>query len=106
MTVVLDLPPEMESKMQELAQAEGLDLSTLVRETMAARLRQYDPSRFLTEAELLARIIKGFPEAFWGRRRNFSSVILLRTVGIASATVIGVLLSLALTLPQFTTITA
>ena len=69
MTVVLDLPPEMESKMQEVAQAEGLDVSALVRETMAARLRQYDPSRFLTEAELITRINRGFPEAFWDRYR-------------------------------------
>ena len=37
MTVVLDLPPEMESKMQEVVQAEGLDVPTLVRETMAVR---------------------------------------------------------------------
>lgn len=69
MTVVLELPPEMESKMREVAQAEGLNLPALVRETMAARLRQYDPSRFLTESELIARINRGFPEAFWDRYR-------------------------------------
>jgi hypothetical protein len=70
MTVLLDLPPEMESKMQELAQAEGLDVSALVRETMAARLRQYNPAEPLTEADLLARINRGFPEAFWDRYRH------------------------------------
>jgi len=70
MTVVIDLPPEMESKMREVAQAEGLDVPALVRETMAARLRRYDPSRFLTEAELLTRINRGFPEAFWDRYRQ------------------------------------
>lgn len=70
MTVVLDLPPEMESKMQELAQVEGLDLSGLVLETMTARLRQYNPARALSEAELLARINRGYPEAFWERYRQ------------------------------------
>ena len=69
MTVVLDFPPEMETKMQEVAQAEGLDVPELVRETMTARLRQYDPSRPLTESELLARINRGFPETFWNRFR-------------------------------------
>ena len=69
MTVVLDLLPEMESKMREVAQAEGLDVPTLARETMAARLREYDPSRALTESELLERINRGFPEAFWDRYR-------------------------------------
>lgn len=70
MTVVLDLPPEMESKMQELAQAEGIDVSALVRDTMAARLREYDPARSLTERDLLTRINRGFPEAFWDRYRQ------------------------------------
>ncbi len=70
MTVVLDLPPDMELKMREVAQAEGLDVSALVRETMTARLRQYDPSRALTETELLTRINRGFPETFWNRFRD------------------------------------
>ena len=70
MTVVLDLPPEMESKMREVAQAEGLDVATLVRETMAARLREYNPARGLTEADLLTRINRGFPEVFWDRYRQ------------------------------------
>lgn len=39
MTIALDLPPEMESKMREVAQVEGLDVPALVRETMAGRLR-------------------------------------------------------------------
>ncbi len=51
MTVVFDLPPEMESQMREVAQAEGLDVSALVRETMAAHLCQYDPARPLSEAD-------------------------------------------------------
>ena len=56
--------------MQEVAQAEGLDVPALVRETMTARLRQYDPSRTLTETELLTRINRGFSENFWNRYRQ------------------------------------
>ena len=56
--------------MQEVAQAEGLDVSALVHETMAARLREYDPARSLTESDLLARINRGFPDAFWDRYRQ------------------------------------
>ena len=70
MTVVLDLPPEMESKMYEVAQAEGLDVPTLVRETMAARLREYNPARRLTERELVEQINRGFSEEFWARFRE------------------------------------
>ena len=70
MTVVLDLPPEMESKMHEVAQAEGLDVPTLVRETMAARLREYNPARGLTERELVEQINRGFSEEFWARFRE------------------------------------
>lgn len=69
MTVVLDLPPDMESKMREVAQAEGLDVAALVRETMATRLRQYNPARSLTETELLAHLNRGFSETFWNRYR-------------------------------------
>lgn len=68
MTLVVDLPPEIESQVREVAQAEGLDVSALVREILEARVRQYDPARPLTEPELLMRINRtGFPEAFWNR---------------------------------------
>ncbi len=70
MPLLVDLPPEVESKVREVARAEGMDVSALVRETMEARLRQYDPARSLTEADLLARINKGFSEAFWNRYRQ------------------------------------
>ena len=69
MSITLNWPQEIERKIREVAQTEGLDVSTLVRETMEARLRQYDPSRPLTERELLARINRGFPESFWDRYR-------------------------------------
>ena len=70
MSLLVELSPEVESKVREVAQAEGLDVSALVRETIEARLRQYDPARSLTEAELLARISKGFTETFWSRYRR------------------------------------
>lgn len=70
MSIILDLPPEMESRVREVAQAEGLALPAFLQEAAEARLRQYDPSRSLTEAELLARINRGFPETFWNRYRN------------------------------------
>ena len=71
MTLLVDLPPEIESQVREVAQAEGLDVSALVRETLEARVRQYDPARPLTEADLLLRINRlVFPEAFWNRYRE------------------------------------
>jgi post-segregation antitoxin (ccd killing protein) len=73
MSLLVDLPPEIESKVREVAAAEGLDVSALVRETMEARLRQYDPERSLTETELLARINRGFSGTFWNRYRRLNS---------------------------------
>lgn len=70
MTVTLELPPEKEALVREAASAEGLDLNTFLREAVESRLRQYDPARPLTEAELLTRINRGFPEAFWDRYRQ------------------------------------
>jgi hypothetical protein len=63
MTLLVDLPPEIETLVQEVAQAEGLDVSALVRETLEARP--------LTESDLLLRINRlVFPEAFWKRYRE------------------------------------
>jgi hypothetical protein len=71
MTLLVDLPPEIETLVQEVAQAEGLDVSALVRGTLEARVRQYDPARPLTESDLLLRINRlVFPEAFWKRYRE------------------------------------
>jgi hypothetical protein len=69
MPLLVDLPPEIETLVQEVALAEGLDVSTLVRETLEARVRQYDPARPLTESDLLMRINRGFSEAFWDTYR-------------------------------------
>ena len=73
MTLVLDLPAEVEAKVREVAQAEGLDAVAFVREATEARLRQHDPSRSLTETDLLARINRGFPETFWNRFRTLAA---------------------------------
>ena len=71
MTLLVDLPPEIEARVYEAAEAEGLDVSVFMRETLEARVRQYDPSRPLTESDLLLRINRtGFPEAFWNRYRE------------------------------------
>lgn len=68
MALLVDLSPEVESQVREVAQSEGLDVSALVRETLESRVRQYDPSQPLTESDLLMRINRtGFPEAFWNR---------------------------------------
>ncbi len=69
MPLLVDLPPEIESKVREVAEAEGLDVSALMREAVEARVRQYDPARPLTESDLLLRVNRGFSEAFWDTYR-------------------------------------
>jgi len=70
MTLVLELPPEIELKVREVASAEGLDVMAFLREMTEAGLRHYDPARPLTEVDLLARINRsGFSAAFWDRFR-------------------------------------
>lgn len=67
MTVTVEMPPDMENQVKRAAEAEGMDVPTYLREAAVSRLRQYDPARSLSEADLLARISRGFPEAFWDR---------------------------------------
>ena len=69
MTLLVDLPPEIEARVHEVAQAEGLDVSALMREAVEARVRQYDPARPLAEADLLLRINRSFSESFWDTYR-------------------------------------
>ena len=66
---LVDLPPEIEARVHEVAQAEGLDVSALMREAVEARVRQYDPARPLTESDLLLRINRSFSESFWDTYR-------------------------------------
>jgi hypothetical protein len=70
MSLLIELPPETEAQVREAAEAEGVDVSTFLREAAEAHLRQYDPALPLTDSELLARINRGFPETFWNRYRK------------------------------------
>ncbi len=70
MPIIVEMPPEMEAQVREAAEAEGVDAATFLREAAEAHLRQHDPARLLTDSELLARINRGFPEAFWNRYRK------------------------------------
>lgn len=70
MTITLDLPPETEARFQEAARSEGVDLATFLREAAEARLLSAPPPAAMSEAELLACITEGFPEAFWQRYRT------------------------------------
>ena len=73
MTLMVELPPEMEEKVRDAAQDEGLDVAEFLREATEERLRQYDPSRSLSEADLLGRICRGFSETFWNRYRALTA---------------------------------
>ena len=74
MTLVLELPPQIESQVREVAQAEGVEVSALMSEAAEAYLRRYDPARPVTETDLLARINQtGLPEAFWERYRTLAA---------------------------------
>ncbi len=79
MTLILNLPPQVESKVREVAAAKGLEASDLLRDAAEDYLRRHDPVRPLTEAELLMRINRsGFPEMFWDR---FRALVAKRTAG-------------------------
>lgn len=69
MTLVVNLTPEIESKVREAAEAEGMDAVTYVRETITARLPFPVPTASMTEKELVEEINRGFSEAFWERFR-------------------------------------
>ena len=74
MTLVIELPLEIESRVREAANAEGLDVTAFLREAAEARLRLSDPARPLTEADVLARINRsGLPDAFWDRYRTLAA---------------------------------
>lgn len=69
MTLLVDLPPEIEARVQEAAEAEGLDPAAYVSQTMAARLPLPTTPASMTEKELVEEINRGFSEAFWERFR-------------------------------------
>ena len=69
MTVVLDFPSEIEARMREAAETEGIDTATFVRNAMATHLPFPAAPTSMTERELLEEINRGFSEAFWERFR-------------------------------------
>ena len=74
MTLVLEPPAQIEAQVWEVAQAEGVEVSALISKATQAYVRQHDPARPLTEAELLLRINQsGFPETFWDRFRTLAA---------------------------------
>lgn len=69
MPLLVDLPPEIEARVHEAAEAEGMDAATYVRETITALLPFPAPTASMTEKELVEEINRGFSEAFWERFR-------------------------------------
>lgn len=65
----IELAPEIEKQVREAAEVAGVDPATFIQDAIAEKLRQNNFARPLTEAELLERINRGFPEAFWDRYR-------------------------------------
>lgn len=78
MTVVLELPLEVESRVHEAAEAKGLDTATYVSEALAALLPFPAAPASMTERELVEEINRGFPEPFWER---FRALVRLRQAG-------------------------
>jgi len=68
-TLLADLPPEIEARVQEAAEAEGIDTAAYVGQTMAARLPFPAAPASMTEREFVEEINRGFSEAFWERFR-------------------------------------
>ncbi len=69
MTLLVDLPPEIEARVHEAAEAEGLDTAAYVSEAMAASHPFPAAPASMTEKELVEEINRGFSEAFWERFR-------------------------------------
>ena len=69
MTLLVDLPPEIEARVSEAAEAEGIDAAAYVREAIAASHSFPAAPASMTEKELVEEINRGFSEAFWERFR-------------------------------------
>ncbi len=69
MTLLVDLPPEIEARVHEAAEAEGVDITAYVREAMAASHPFPAAPALMTEKELVEEINRGFSQAFWERFR-------------------------------------
>lgn len=69
MTLLVDLPPEIEARVHEAAETEGVDTAAYVREAMAASHPFPAAPASMTEKELVEEINRGFSQAFWERFR-------------------------------------
>ncbi len=69
MTLLVDLPPEIEARVHEAAEAEGIDTAAYVREVMTASHPFPAAPASMTEKEPVEEINRGFSEAFWDRFR-------------------------------------
>lgn len=64
MTLLIDLPPEMETQLREQASKEGIDAPQYVVIALKEHIRQFS-SQHRSEDELLMRISQGLPEQVW-----------------------------------------
>lgn len=64
MSLTISLPPDVERRISEEAEREGIPAVDLVRKTLEVR---WATAPNPTEAALLARINEGFPAEFWER---------------------------------------
>lgn len=78
MTLVLELPPDIESRVLQAAEAEGLDTSAYVGRKMASLMPFFAAPVSMTNKELVEEINRGFSEAFWER---FRALVRLRQSG-------------------------
>ena len=69
MTLLVDLPPKIEARVHEAAEAEGVDTAADVSEAMTASHLFPAVPASLTGTELVEEINRGFSEAFWERFR-------------------------------------
>jgi hypothetical protein len=69
MPLLVDLPPEIEARVHEAAEAERIDPAVYVRDTLAASHPFPTAPASMTEKELVEEINRGFSEAFWERFR-------------------------------------
>ena len=70
MTLLVDLPTEIEARVHEAAEAQRIDPAAYVRETLTASHPFPTAPASMTEKELLEEINRGFSEAFWERFRH------------------------------------
>ena len=64
MSLTISLPPDVEKRITEEAEREGIPAADLVRKTIEVR---WGTAPNPSEAELLSQINEGFPAEFWER---------------------------------------